>query len=79
MNTQQTRDSWQRVGPDVQHESFMLHDVKLFWHPSVLESFLLLNTQFFTVYVVPRSSVGVVPFFIYLATLFTVHSDANAK
>jgi hypothetical protein len=30
----------------VQRESFMLHDMKLFWHPSVLESFLLLNTQF---------------------------------
>jgi hypothetical protein len=34
----------------VQHESFMLHNMKLFWHPSVLQSFLLLNTQFFTVY-----------------------------
>jgi hypothetical protein len=30
----------------------MFHDMKYFWHPSVLESFLLLNTQFFTVYVV---------------------------
>jgi hypothetical protein len=33
----------------VQRESFMLHDIKLFWHPSVLESFLLLNTKYFTV------------------------------
>jgi hypothetical protein len=33
----------------VQSESFMWIDMKLCWHPSVLESFLLLNTQFFTV------------------------------
>jgi hypothetical protein len=26
---------------------FMLHDMKLFWDPSVFESFLLLYTQFF--------------------------------
>jgi hypothetical protein len=39
----------------MQHESFMLHDMKLFWHPSVLESFLLLNTQFFTVYIVKKA------------------------
>jgi hypothetical protein len=31
----------------VQRESFMLHDMKLFWYPNILESFLLLNTQFF--------------------------------
>jgi hypothetical protein len=34
----------------LQHESFVLHDVEIYWYPSVLESFLLLNTQFFTVY-----------------------------
>jgi hypothetical protein len=34
--------------------------MKLFWQPSVLESFLLLNTQFFTVYTAGITAVDVV-------------------